>query len=353
MALSGSLSQHSPGPSSVNVNLVVAALVLGLAGTAYAGPDPAVIQIYNGLGTPAGARIWGRVLEDEGERSKKKKKKRSWLGKLKDNYRALESDEIPHAELELVALGKRWRVKADEEGLFELVLPGPLAEGKHPVTAKLVADGKGRKRKFRATAAQLLVFPKKPGVAVISDIDDTVLATGVQSKLKLIKHVLLTDAGDLKTFPHAPALYRVWAGRGHPVVFVSGSPVNLYPKLTRFFQLKGFPAGPLLLKNLGTDKLTEQRAYKLGRIARAMALLPGYKLLLVGDDGEQDPEIYDEVRRKHPGRVVAVMIHKVSSEPRALPKRQIGFSSYKELARVLARRKLLDAAELARVEGKK
>lgn len=312
---------------------------------------PVVVQVYNGLGTPAGARVWGRVLEDKGLPPSSAKE--GLYGKLKRNYHALESDEVPEAELEILTVGRKIRVRADKEGLFEARLKGPVPKGRHPVDAQVVKDGEGKKRRFRVEKGTLLVWPRKPGVAVISDIDDTVLETGVASKLKLARKVMTTNAHDLKTFAGAPALYGAWARRGYPLVFVSGSPVNLYPKLTRFLELKGFPAAPLLLKDFGLEDLTEQKAYKLKHIATVTKLLPGYRFILVGDDGEQDPEIYREVARRHADRVELVLIHKVASKPSRPPAGQLHFSDYRALARALHGRELLDDAELKRVrEGK-
>jgi phosphatidate phosphatase APP1 len=327
-------------------------LLVACPGRADGDDDPALVQIYNGLGTTKGARIWGRVIEDEGGEPSKRKER--WYRKLKRNIKALESDEIPHARLELKVLGRKLRVKSDEEGLFSARVRGPLPAGSHPVEAALK-----EKRPYRVSAGRLLIWPAKgTRVAVISDIDDTVLQTGVGNKLRMARRVLSTSAHDLRTYAHAPALYGIWAKRGYPLVFVSGSPQNLYPKLTRFLALKRFPAAPLLLKDFGgKHALTEQVAYKLDHIERVLKLLPGYKLLLVGDSGESDPEIYAKVAQKHRGRVLAIMIHRLKGKQRAgrekLEKKQLFFTSYLELARALEKRKLLTGEELKSIEGSK
>jgi phosphatidate phosphatase APP1 len=339
-------AQHIRALVAVNMAILVCAVSTAEARRR----KPVVIQIYNGFGTPKAARVWGRVLEDKGLPAPKAKE--SWYSKLKRNYHALESDEIPEAQLEIRVLGRRQPVKADKEGLFEVKIKGPIREGKHPVTARFIADDDGKKRRFRVVGGKLLVWPAKPGVAVISDIDDTVLETGVGSKLRMAKRVMTTNARDLKTFTGAPALYRVWSARGYPLVFVSGSPVNLYLKLTRFLALKRFPRAPLMLKDFGFKDLTKQKAYKLAHIATAAQLLPGYRFILVGDDGEQDPEIYKEVERRYKGRVEVVLIHKVSKKPKPAPKGQLHFDDFRKVAAALHKRRLLSAAELKKVGGR-
>jgi phosphatidate phosphatase APP1 len=308
----------------------------------------AVIVVYNGLGTTAGARVWGRVLEDEGLTTPAAGEGR--FRKLRRSWHELESDEIPHAEVTLKVLGRSYPVRADREGLFELRLPGPLPRGDHPVDASMRYP-----RAVRVEAGRLLVWPQTPGVAVVSDIDDTVLQTGVQNKLGMIKRVLFSNAHDLRTYDRAPRLFQVWARRGHPIVFVSGSPVNLYTRLCQFFTRRGFPVAPLLLKNLGitagSDSLTDQRGYKLRRIRQVQALLPGYRLLLLGDSGEQDPEIYADVQRGSGAGVVGVLVHRVTAEPATSPRFRgaLVFDTYAQLARELAARKLLTAAEAKEV----
>jgi hypothetical protein len=49
-----------------------------------------------------------------------------------------------------------------------------------------------------------------------------------------------------------------------------------------------------------------------------LALYGDLPFLLVGDSGQRDPEIYAQVVREHPGRVLAIYIRNVSRRPRRL-----------------------------------
>ena len=337
------MQRHHNIPGAGEFILLMA--LLALPATAAADTKRARIVIYNGFGTTARAYLSGRVLEDKAYG--KAKKKESWYRKMRRNISALESDEIPNVTLEIKVLGKKYVAKSDDEGVFRLGIKGPLKPGDHPITARL----KG-KRPFRTEPGRLLVWPKKPGVVVISDIDDTVLDTKVTSKLKMIKGVLLKNAQDLNTFKGAPSLFRVWAGRRYPVVFVSGSPINLYSRLQHFLSLTRFPAAPLMLKELGKDKLTEQKGYKLRQIKKVMDLLPGYQMILVGDSGEKDPEVYAEVKRRYPKRVKVVAIHRVTGESSRAARfaGQILFSKYRKLAKRLVKKGLITKTEYKKVK---
>jgi phosphatidate phosphatase APP1 len=321
----------------------------GGGGAPGGGRGPALVVVYNGFGTEARARLWGRTLHDRGLGPARPGESR-WK-KLERIVGELHSDELRNASLTVKVLGKSYPVKSDSEGLFALDLPGPLPVGLHDVDARL------EQRPFRTEAGRLLVAPRKPGVAVVSDIDDTILQTGVTDKATMIRRLLSSNAHDLRTYPQAPGLYRIWARRGYPIVFVSGSPVNLYSRITQFLALRGFPASALLLKNpgleKGADSLFEQRNYKLRRIREVQSLLPGYRLLLVGDSGEQDPEIYAEVRRSRGADVLCSMIHRVTSEAAGAPRLQqhLVFDSYMQLARALFERRQLTAAELKELQA--
>jgi phosphatidate phosphatase APP1 len=94
---------------------------------------------------------------------------------------------------------------------------------------------------------------------------------------------------------------------------VSSSPWNLHAFLTAFLEHHAFPRGPLLLRDLlGTGEGREQ---KHGRIHEILDLHPDLRFVLIGDSGEKDPQIYADVVRSHPGRILAVYIREVRLDP--------------------------------------
>jgi phosphatidate phosphatase APP1 len=103
------------------------------------------------------------------------------------------------------------------------------------------------------------------------------------------------------------------------VFYVSSSPWNLYDLLDDFLALRGFPAGPLFLRDWGIRPreggLRDHRTHKLATIRRLLEVYPQLPFLLIGDSGQSDPEIYAEVVRSFPGRVPAVYIRDVSRTP--------------------------------------
>ena len=150
-----------------------------------------------------------------------------------------------------------------------------------------------------------------PDVAfgVISDIDDTILETGVQRAWEMLRQTFTGSALTRTPFRGAAELYRDLASPANPVFYVSSSPWNLHAFVVAFLRHRGFPLGPVLLRDLlGTRAGREQKG---GRITEVLDLHPDLRFVLIGDSGEQDPEVYAEVVRTHPGRVLAVYIREV------------------------------------------
>ena len=96
-----------------------------------------------------------------------------------------------------------------------------------------------------------------------------------------------------------------------PIFYLSASPRQRQVGIQVFLDKNKFPRGVLITRKVTGDKtsdpLTDQVRYKVGRIEQLLAALPQVRFVLVGDDGEHDPETYDEIRRLHPQRIEAIM----------------------------------------------
>jgi phosphatidate phosphatase APP1 len=99
----------------------------------------------------------------------------------------------------------------------------------------------------------------------------------------------------------------------NPVFYVSSSPWNLYAFLSAFLAHRGFPRGPVLLRDLLGSR--EGREPKAVRLEEILALHPQLRFVLLGDSGEEDPAIYAALARAHPGRVLAVYVREVRLDP--------------------------------------
>ena len=103
----------------------------------------------------------------------------------------------------------------------------------------------------------------------------------------------------------------------NPLFFVSSSPWNLYGLLSEFFHLQDIPIGPILfLRDWGITQEeilpTDHRKFKRETIHLIMDMYPKLPFILIGDSGQEDPEIYEEVDCAYPHRILAIYIRNVS-----------------------------------------
>jgi phosphatidate phosphatase APP1 len=274
---------------------------------------------FRGYGTPTRLRLRGRVLRSTGL-------VRSRLGdsvvdNLRNMFHRFESDEVPGAVVAArAAVGDEVHLRADEEGYFDLALdlPRPLTDPRvwEPVDLNLL-DPVSPDGVTHATG-QVLV-PRDPQYAVISDLDDTVLHSHATSLWQMAKLTLLHNAHTRLPFEGVAGFYQaLQRGRDgeayNPVFYVSNSPWNLYDLLEDFLDVHGIPRGPMFLRDWSLRTLKAGEVHKLAAIEGLLECYPGLQVVLVGDSGERDPEIYRQVVLRHPGRVLAVYVRDVAPE---------------------------------------
>lgn len=289
------------------------------------------IQPYRGFATSRRLRLRGRVLADPGIRAPPEGDSR-WSNLL-HSLRRFESDEMPGARVRAHLPGVAHELVADEEGYLalEAEVAEPLQTGWQTVRLELVhpvprrrggstAAGSGDPR---LVDAPVLVAGDDPPLVVVSDLDDTVIQTGVGSLVQMARGLLFQGPRTRLPFPGVAAFYRALQagvpaqGTGAvPVLYLSSSPWNLYDLLEAFFQLRGIPLGPLLLRDWGLSReslfAASHHSHKLGHLLDLLAFFPRSRFLLIGDSGQHDPEIYREAAQRHPGRIAGVYIRDVS-----------------------------------------
>lgn len=274
----------------------------------------AVIELHMGYGTPSGFVVTGRVIDDKGVRLPAVH--RTALDNLVDSLKVLDSDEVEKAVVELEVAGLTFRTRTDDDGNFEVDAKAPprrLPLGDVPLRARLVEGQRWRAREV--TSAVRILPDDAEHVAVLSDFDDTVVESGATNKLVIGMRSVFRNAAQLKPVPGVATAYQRALDAGAAGLFyLSGSPLFFHPRVMFFLEKNGIPTGPLLLKDFGQDSMFQQQAYKRRRLERLLAVLPMTRFILVGDSGEQDPEIYASLREDHPERVAAIIIRRVKND---------------------------------------
>lgn len=292
------------------------------------------LQPYLGHGTPTELWLKGRVLEQRGLLQAAVSDTR-WRN-LRNMVRRMATDEIAEARvrarlvtepLETTPLAGQTfeqEVVTDDEGYFDvrLRLPAPLPEpiAWQHVELELLAPYGPDHNRAEARGAILAVHDAPFGI--ISDLDDTVVRTGVTELGKMLWIALTSNAHTRLPFDGVAELYQAFRrgpdGRGaNPVFYVSNSPWNFHDMLVEFFDLQGVPRGPLFLRDWSPTTVKGGGAiHKREVIRRLLETYPHMQFVLIGDSGEHDPEIYAQVAHEHPERVRVIYIREVTSQER-------------------------------------
>jgi len=283
-------------------------------------PDPIAAFVFNGFGTAERVRIMGRVLEVDhmtpsGAGDPRWRNFFAAIGRF-------ESDEIPDARVRLSYGDSTLDAVTDEEGYFTAWLPGTAPDdtgsGWRRVSAELLEPaglaGEGR----------VLVPRPDTRLGIISDLDDTVIRTGVRRLLRMLAATFLENARTRLPFPGVASFYQALhagttGGPPAPIFYVSSSPWNMHNFLLEFLEVRGIPTGPLLLRDWGLSRETflprGHHSHKSDAIELIFRTYPDLPFILIGDSGQQDPEIYSRMARRHPGRVAAIYIRDVTANP--------------------------------------
>jgi len=280
--------------------------------------DPFEILPYRGHGTSRELYLKGRVLEETGL-THPGRDDAVWLNVL-NMVRRFASDEIAGARV-LASFGElRAETTADEEGFFEVCfrLAEPLDSSSrwHQVELELLSPPSPGGGEVRSKGHVLV--PRGAGFGVISDLDDTVVRSSATNLLKMAWIVVRNNAHTRLPFEGVGAFYEALQ-RGkdedaliNPIFYVSSSPWNIYDLLEDFLNVHGIPPGPLFLKDWSPTVLGKHQDYKLGVIRNLLEIYEDLPFVLIGDSGEEDPEIYLQVIREHPKRIKMVYIRDVT-----------------------------------------
>ena len=206
-----------------------------------------------------------------------------------------------------------------ENGHFSTVLSVPVSEvidfmekGRLPYSAVT------HPRETRGFAGEIqLVAPS--GLSVISDIDDTAKISNVTDHRRLLEYTFLRD---FVPAPGMAELYAQWADQDAAFHFVSSSPWQLYSPLQEFLDASGFPWATFSLKAVRFRDETLFDLFKQGTETKPDAIkailenYPGRTFILVGDSGEQDPEVYAALMREFPQQIIGIYIRNVTGASR-------------------------------------
>jgi len=325
-------------------------IVLLTLGACASGPDKDVLLLHAAFGTTKAVVFEGRVMD--GADATDFDPADDAATNLRRNVALFTADECDACPVRLAfANTLPIDTETDGEGFFRVEMSEVDLE---PAGSEVLGTGGGAGplksgwRSFRARSGggarvgEALIVPAGNRLGIVSDVDDTILVTEVGDRFRMLGNTFLKNPAQRDAVPGTADLYaRTLAVNpdpaSAPLFYLSSSPRQLQTYLTGFLERNGYPRGVLFTRRLSLDREGYERldshAYKTARIEELLERLPDVTFVLVGDDGEHDPAVYQEIRQRHPTRIAAVWIRRANPDaPATLPTGQVA------LAEVLAGR---------------
>ncbi|NNG38311.1 DUF2183 domain-containing protein [Flexivirga sp. ID2601S] len=271
------------------------------------------VMPFTGYGGVGFARIMARVvLARDGQPATAPTAEEA---KARRGFKVFFSAPQPEVDVEIRCGAATVQARTDRGGYLDVdVRDHGFAPGWHTATIG-VGD-------VQAEAPVQIISPDAT-FGIVSDIDDTCLITALPRPMIAAWNTFVLEETARKVVPGMPAMFRsLLAGEpGAPIIYLSTGAWNTQPILTRFFRRHGFPAGPMLLTDWGP---TEDRAFRSGRAHKESTLrrlaeeFPNIRWLLVGDDGQHDPVIYEDFAVEHPEHVACIAIRQLTPTQQVL-----------------------------------
>ncbi|MBF0673099.1 MAG: DUF2183 domain-containing protein [Salinibacterium sp.] len=265
------------------------------------GHQPTVIP-YAGYGSTDWIRVLGRVLLSKPGTATRYKKIRGW--------RSFTSVPLNDVGVTIRIGDEEHPVHADRGGVIDAVVAVQLEPGWN--TVHIRTEG--------SEEVEAPIFVVDPAVrfGLISDVDDTVMVTALPRPFLAAWNTFVLDEHARRPVPGMAVLYErlLHDHPGAPCFYLSTGAWNVAPTLSRFLLRHLYPSGPLLLTDWGP---THDRWFRSGRLHKEETLrrlakeFPDMRWLLVGDDGQHDPEIYGSFAEEHPEQVQAIAIRQLST----------------------------------------
>ncbi len=232
-------------------------------------------------------------------------------------------EPYPNVEVTMTFKGLKITTRTLDDGFFRFTVPfnEELESGWHPyqVSCKIFD--------FGIVNCGELLKPFESKLGIISDIDDTFLISHSGSFFRKLYVLLFRNVNRRKIFDDVVKHYKALSSAGqtnelafNSFFYVSSSEWNLYEFIDSFARLHELPKAVLKLKKIKTgisDFLFTGRGshdHKFEKIKDIISFYPHLDYVLLGDDSQRDPDIYERICKIFPINIKAVYIRQTKSK---------------------------------------
>lgn len=296
----------------------------------FSSAKPLLILPYRSFANEKRIFIKGRVLKNSAIVETTSSGK---LRSLFNSFKRFGTREVPNQKVDITIENQAFSVTTDREGYFMIdqawKVPHNLLHQEW-IEPALSIDTGGSENTDTLSKAEVLMPPNQASYGIISDVDDTILQTHVNSllRLRLLYATFLKPAHQRLPMEGIVELFKLLANgksgkQKNPFFYVSNSPWNLYDLLEQFMDIQQLPKGPILLRDYGIKPAGPFHAHKTVAITRILQMYPDLPFLLFGDTASKDADHYLDLYQQFPGQIKAIYIRFTKNTRNARRVRQL------------------------------
>lgn len=278
-----------------------------------------ILQLYRGYANDEELIVMGHVFKRTYDYDFQKKN----LKNARSIIKQFRIKTLSNFEVHLTLKHLKIRTKTLKDGHFKFCIP--LKDDAHFgwLDYEISINYKGK----TIIANDTFIRPHKGNLGIISDIDDTFLISHTNNFFKKLYVILFRNVNDRKIFKDVVAHYKALSSSGrknkneeNAFFYISSSEWNLYRFIDKFTKLHDLPKAVILLKDIKrgiADFLMSGRGnhdHKFDKIKHVLEFYPNLKYVLLGDDSQHDPILYERICKIFPVTVVAVYIRQTGSK---------------------------------------
>lgn len=206
--------------------------------------------------------------------------------------------------------GQTYHTRTDRSGYIDMIIQDHgLGPGWHEAEI-IPAAGE-------SVSAPVMIVEPDATTGLISDIDDTIVVTWLPRAMLAAWNSFIKHTNTRTAVPGMNVFYDelLKDAPNAPVFYLSTGAWNTYSTFLNFIQVNALPIGPMLFTDWGptpTGLFRSGQQHKTTQLRNLLIMFPSIKWYLVGDDGQHDPLIYDELAREHPSRVRAIALRELN-----------------------------------------
>lgn len=145
-------------------------------------------------------------------------------------------------------------------------------------------------------------------IFIVTDLDDTLKVTNVKNPVEALRNALFSR----KVFTGVPLLLKSMQSYALKTFILTASPKIFSSNIFKLIEQYHLNIDHVYMRGLRDANKYQYKFDVVEELIRSSKA----KFILIGDNTSFDDDVYQDIQKKYPDRVLAIYIHKVTNDPK-------------------------------------